>query len=59
MRPLTVFALVTLTAYPAAADVREGDIAPPATSVDEKMRPIDMADFMDGAPLVFLYGSAT
>ena len=61
MRSLTIPFLVatTLLASPAFAEVGEGDLAPLANSVDEKMQAIDMADFVDGVPLVFLYGSAT
>ena len=61
MRLITIPALVvtTLLASPVFAEVGEGDLAPLAHSVDEKMRVIDMADFVDGVPLVFLYGSAT
>jgi hypothetical protein len=28
-------------------------------SVSAAMEPVDLADFIDGTPLVFLYGSAT
>ena len=61
MRSITIPALVatTLLASPVFAEIGEGDLAPLAHSVDEKMRAIDMADFVDGVPLVFLYGSAT
>jgi len=61
MRSITIPALVasTLLASPAFTDVGEGDLAPLHSSVDEKMRTVDMADFVDGVPLVFLYGSAT
>ena len=51
--------IVTALAAPALAQVREGDQAPLFLSVDDKMRTIDMADFVDGTPMVFLYGSAT
>lgn len=61
MRKSTLSALVavTIVAAPAFAQVREGDTAPLFLSVDDKMRTIDMADFVDGTPMVFLYGSAT
>ena len=61
MRSITIPALVatTLLASPAFAEIGEGDLAPLHSSVDEKMRTIDMTDFVDGVPLVFLYGSAT
>jgi len=59
MRKAAVFFIVTLMGSLAMADVREGETAPMVVSVDEKMRSLDMADLVDGAPLVFLYGSAT
>ena len=39
--------------------VEPGDAAPLFVSVSDEMDPVDMADFIDGTPLVFLYGSAT
>jgi hypothetical protein len=59
MRTATVLTLASLMTLPAAANVIEGDTAPMIVSVDERMRAFDMADLVDGAPLVFLYGSAT
>jgi hypothetical protein len=61
MRSITIPALVatTLLASPAFSEIGEGNLAPLHSSVDEKMRTIDMTDFVDGVPLVFLYGSAT
>jgi hypothetical protein len=59
MRTATVLTLASLISLPVAANVIEGDTAPMIVSVDERMRALDMADLVDGAPLVFLYGSAT
>lgn len=59
MRTTTLLVLASLMTLPAAANVIEGDTAPMIVSVDERMRALDMADLVDGAPLVFLYGSAT
>jgi len=36
-----------------------GDQAPMFRGVDQNMRLVDMADFVDGTPLLFLYTSAT
>ena len=55
----TALAAMAFTAPLVSAEVGEGDVAPLHRSVDDKMRAIDMADFIDGAPLIFLYGSAT
>jgi hypothetical protein len=52
-------AIVLATAQLAGAQVREGDQAPMFQAVDQHMRNIDMADFIDGTPLLFLYTSAT
>lgn len=41
------------------AQVHEGDFAPLFVSVDQNMRRIDMADAIDGRPLVFWATSAT
>lgn len=59
MKAATLLAITTLLAALAGASVDEGDTAPMIVSVDEKMRAFDMANLVDGAPLVFLYGSAT
>ena len=48
--------LVTPMAQPA---VQPGDQAPLFVSVSENLDQVDMSDFIDGTPLVFLYGSAT
>jgi len=48
--------LLTPIAQPA---VQPGDQAPLFVSVSENLDQVDMADFIDGTPLVFLYGSAT
>jgi len=42
-----------------ADTLRVGDQAPMFVTVDEHMQLTDMADFIDGTPVVFLYGSAT
>jgi hypothetical protein len=57
---LAVVATVWLVNATAVADtLRVGDPAPMAVSVDEHMQLLDMAEFIDGTPLVLLYGSAT
>ena len=43
----------------AGAQVVAGDQAPMFRGVDENMRLVDMADFVDGTPLLFLYTSST
>ena len=48
-----------LIAAVAHSGVQPGDRAPLFVSVSEDLRAVDMADFIDGTPLVFLYGSAT
>jgi hypothetical protein len=55
----TALTAMVIIASVASAQVNEGDVAPLHRSVDDKMRAIDMADFIDATPLVFLYGSAT
>ena len=55
----TALAAVLFITPMASAQVGEGDLAPLHRSIDDKMRATDMADFIDGTPLVFLYGSAT
>ena len=58
--PLLIAASATLAlALPLSADVQEGDVGPLFVSVDENMRRIDMADAIDGRPLVFWATSAT
>ena len=42
-----------------AWSVGPGDPAPMFTALTENLVPVDMADFIDGTPLVFIYGSAT
>jgi len=50
----------TMWASAGGADtLRVGDQAPMFVTVDEHMQLTDMADFIDGTPVVFLYGSAT
>jgi hypothetical protein len=46
-------------AHVAGAQVVAGDQAPMFRGVDENLRLVDMADFVDGTPLLFLYTSAT
>jgi len=43
----------------ADSQVQAGSQAPMFRGVDENMRLIDTADFVDGTPLLFLYTSAT
>ena len=52
-------AMVLAATQPAVSQVRTGDQAPMLQAVDQHMRNIDMADFIDGTPLLFLYTSAT
>ncbi len=62
MRSIPLLIAVSLSmASPLAvsADVHEGDVGPLFVSVDENMRQIDMADAIDGRPLVFWATSAT
>ena len=42
----------------AGAQVAVGDQAPMFRGVDENMHLVDMADFVDGTPLLFLYTSS-
>ncbi|MBW2262359.1 MAG: hypothetical protein JRG91_10340 [Deltaproteobacteria bacterium] len=44
---------------PAGADLGVGDAAILYTSVNEDMEPVDMADMIDGRPLVLLTGSVS
>ena len=44
---------------PAQADLGVGDEAILYVSVNEDMEPVDMADMVDGRPLVLLTGSAS
>ncbi len=43
----------------AGSQVLPGDQAPMFRGLDENMRLVDMADFVDGTPLLFLYTSST
>jgi hypothetical protein len=54
-----VVACLLAVAQPAGSQVRAGDQAPMFQAVDQHMRNIDMADYIDGTPLLFLYTSAT
>ena len=54
-----VFLTVVVGAHIAGSQVLPGDQAPMFRGVDENMRLVDMADSIDGTPLLFLYTSAT
>lgn len=58
--PIMIAAVMAL-GFPVAAHAQDhiGDPAPLFVSVDENMRRIDMADAIDGRPLVFWATSAT
>jgi hypothetical protein len=43
----------------AVAAVGVGDDGPMYQTLDENMQPVDMADFIDGRPLVLAVGSAS
>ncbi len=58
--PLLIAAAAALSlAVSATAQVHQGEFAPLFVSVDQNMRRIDMADAIDGRPLVFWATSAT
>ena len=57
--PLLIAAATLGLAVSANAQVHDGDFAPLFVSFDENMRRIDMADAIDGRPLVFWATSAT
>lgn len=48
-----------LAGAPASAQVWIGDEAPLYRSIDENLQPVDMADMIDGRPLVIAVGSAS
>ena len=54
-----VFLTTVIGTQSAYSQVRAGNQAPMFRGVDENMRLIDTADFVDGTPLLFLYTSAT
>ena len=54
-----LFLTTVVGAHIAGSQVLPGDQAPMFRGVDENMRLVDMADFVDGTPLLFLYTSAT
>jgi len=54
-----VFLTTVVGAQTAYSQVQEGSQAPMFRGVDQNMRLIDTADFVDGTPLLFLYTSAT
>jgi len=43
----------------ARADLREGQKARLFEGIDEKLQPVDMANLIDGRPLVLIVGSCT
>ena len=54
-----LFLTTVVGAQSAESQVQAGSQAPMFRGVDENMRLIDTADFVDGTPLLFLYTSAT
>ena len=54
-----MFLTLAVGAQTAYSQVQEGSQAPMFRGVDQNMRLIDTADFVDGTPLLFLYTSAT
>ncbi len=54
-----VFLTTVIGTQSAYSQVQAGSQAPMFRGVDENMRLIDTADFVDGTPLLFLYTSAT
>jgi hypothetical protein len=48
-----------LAGAPASGQVWTGDDAPLYRSIDENLQPVDMADMIDGRPLVLAIGSAS
>jgi hypothetical protein len=54
-----LFLTTVVGAHTAGSQVQPGEQAPMYRGVDENMRLVDMADFVDGTPLLFLYTSAT
>ena len=57
---VTAFALASLVWMAStAAEVGVGERAPLFVSLDENMQEVDMADFIDGRPLVLAVGSAS
>ena len=59
IRPLLLVLVLVSVANPALSSVRAGDEAPLFVSVDYNMQNIDMADLIDGTPLVYVQTSAT
>ena len=51
--------LAILWCQSAGAYVGVGDDAPMFASLDENMQPVDLADLIDGRPLVLVVGSAS
>ena len=61
-RPALIGSLMLVALFPAAitdCQVLPGEMAPLVQGVGENGRLVDMADFIDGTPLLFLYTSAT
>jgi hypothetical protein len=56
---LTLSLPLLLAGAPASAQVWIGDEAPLYQSTDENLQPVDMADLIDGRPLVIAVGSAS
>jgi hypothetical protein len=56
---VSAFALIMTVRGVARADVGVGDEAPLYATYDENMNPVDMADLIDGRPLVLAVGSAS
>ena len=54
-----LFLTTVVGAHFAGSQVLPGDQAPMFRGVDQKMHLVDMADYIDGTPLLFLYTSAT
>ena len=54
-----LFLTTVVGAHVAGSQVLPGDQAPMFRGIDENMRLVDMADYIDGTPLLFLYTSAT
>lgn len=58
-RVCVLLAVMAAVQAPLWAELGRGDQALLVEVVDENLEVFDMARFIDGTPLVFLYGSAT
>ncbi len=58
-RKFLMAGLAILWCQSAGAYVGVGDDAPMFASLDENMQPVDLADLIDGIPLVLVVGSAS